>query len=80
VPTATNGREALNLYRKQRGKMSFVILDFIMPEMGGIQCLDELLKIDPKARVLIASGFAANGQTKESWKRRLEALWANRLI
>ena len=43
-----------------------MILDLIMPEMGGKQCLEELLKIDPKARVLIASGFAANGQTKEA--------------
>ena len=37
-----------------------------MPEMGGRQCLEELLQIDPKARVLTASGFAANGQTKEA--------------
>jgi two-component system cell cycle sensor histidine kinase/response regulator CckA len=43
-----------------------VILDLIMPEMGGKQCLEELLRIDSKVRVLIASGFAANGQTKEA--------------
>jgi DNA-binding NarL/FixJ family response regulator len=34
-----------------------------MPEMGGKQCLEELLKIDPHVKVLIASGFAANGLT-----------------
>ena len=66
VLTAANGKEALDLYRRERGKISLVILDLIMPEMGGKQCLEELLKIDPKARVLIASGFAANGQTKEA--------------
>jgi two-component system, cell cycle sensor histidine kinase and response regulator CckA len=37
-----------------------------MPEMGGKQCLEELLKIEPRVKVLIASGFAANGQTKET--------------
>ncbi len=66
VLTAANGKEALDLYKKEKGKLSLVILDLIMPEMGGRQCLEELLKIDPKARVLISSGFAANGQTREA--------------
>ncbi|MGB6067916.1 MAG: PAS domain S-box protein [Desulfomonilaceae bacterium] len=66
VLTAANGKEALGLYRREKGKISLVILDLIMPEMEGKQCLEELLKIDPKPRVLIASGFAANGQTKEA--------------
>ncbi len=64
VLTAANGKEALDLYKTEREKISVVILDLIMPEMGGKQCLEELLKIDPKVRVLIASGFAADGRTK----------------
>ncbi|MFH1114465.1 MAG: PAS domain S-box protein [Pseudomonadota bacterium] len=66
VLTACNGKEALDVYRSNKANISLVILDLVMPEMGGKQCLGELLKIDPKARVLIASGFAANGQTKEA--------------
>jgi two-component system, cell cycle sensor histidine kinase and response regulator CckA len=66
VVTASNGKEALDFYRKERDKISLVILDLIMPEMGGRQCLEELLKIDPKARVLIATGFAGDGQTKSA--------------
>lgn len=66
VLSAANGKEALKLHRREREKISLVILDLIMPEMGGKQCLEKLLKIAPKARVLIASGFAANGQTKEA--------------
>ncbi len=65
VLTAANGKEALELYKRERTRISLVILDLIMPEMGGMQCLEELLKIAPKARVLIASGFAANGHSKE---------------
>ena len=38
-----------------------VPLDLIMPEMGGKQCLEEILKIDPSGKVIIASGFSANG-------------------
>jgi len=29
-----------------------------MPKMGGKQFLEELLKIDPKLKVLIASGYS----------------------
>jgi len=69
VLSASDGREALDLYKKEIGKISLVILDLIMPEMGGKQCLEELLKIDPQVRALIASGFAANGPTKEAIER-----------
>ena len=37
-----------------------------MPEMGGTECLKELLKIDPKVKVLIASGYSADASVKET--------------
>jgi DNA-binding NarL/FixJ family response regulator len=37
-----------------------------MPEMGGKQCFEELLKIDPRVKVLIASGLSVDGSTKEA--------------
>ncbi len=40
-----------------------VILDLIMPEMGGRECLEELLKIDPVLKVVIASGFSVDAPT-----------------
>ncbi|MBI4965773.1 MAG: PAS domain S-box protein [Desulfomonile tiedjei] len=61
VLTAVNGKEALSLYEKESAKIALVILDLIMPEMGGKQCLDGLLKIDPHVKVLIASGYSADG-------------------
>ena len=66
VLTATNGREALDLFEKERTQISLVILDLIMPEMGGKECLKELRKIDPQLKVLIASGLSADPSTKES--------------
>ena len=66
VLTADHGQEALSVYEKERDRISLVVLDLIMPEMGGEECLRELLKIDPQAKVLIASGFAANGRMKEA--------------
>jgi two-component system, cell cycle sensor histidine kinase and response regulator CckA len=65
VLTATNGREALNLFEKEGTQISLVILDLIMPEMGGKECLKGLRKIDPQQKVLIASGLSADPSTKE---------------
>jgi CheY-like chemotaxis protein len=57
VLTALNGNEALEIYRKQRDDISLVILDKMMPIMGGMACLHQLLRINPDVRVVIATGF-----------------------
>jgi nitrogen-specific signal transduction histidine kinase/ActR/RegA family two-component response regulator len=64
VLTAADGKKALKLYRNLRDKISLVILDLIMPEMGGKTCLEGLLKIDPQVKVLVASGSATERQSK----------------
>ncbi len=52
VLTAKNGKEALEIYQNERGRIALVILDLLMPEMGGRQCMQELIKINPTIRVL----------------------------
>jgi len=58
VLTASNGQDALDIFQEHRDRLALVTLDLIMPEMGGKKCLQELLRIDPRARVLIVSGQA----------------------
>ncbi|MCX5833896.1 MAG: PAS domain S-box protein [Deltaproteobacteria bacterium] len=62
--TARSGEEAVDLYRARGGEIGLVILDLGMPGMGGEQCLQEILKINPKAQVVIASGYAASQTVK----------------
>ena len=64
VLTAGSGKEGIEVYAQHKSDISLVILDLIMPEMGGKQCLEELLKINPQVKALIASGFAVKGDTK----------------
>jgi two-component system, cell cycle sensor histidine kinase and response regulator CckA len=66
VLQAENGRQALKVFKSKRSEISLVILDLIMPEMGGTECLKELLKIDPQVTVLVASGFSADASMKET--------------
>jgi PAS domain S-box-containing protein len=60
ILTARNGVEALARYSEQRGEIALVILDLIMPEMGGVETFRRLREIDPEARVLVSSGYAGD--------------------
>ena len=37
-----------------------------MPGMGGKRCLEEVLRMDPETKVIIASGYSMNGHTKDA--------------
>jgi len=65
VLTANSGEEALRVIRTERSPLDLVILDLMMPGMGGAKCLAEMLKIDPSLKVIIASGFADNASQQE---------------
>ncbi|MBI4963631.1 MAG: PAS domain S-box protein [Desulfomonile tiedjei] len=74
VLTATNGQDALEVFANNMDKISLVILDLIMPGMGGSQCLQELLKLKPELKVIIASGFSLDGPAKETVHMGAKAL------
>ncbi len=68
VITASDAENALSFYRESQMKIDLVVLDLIMPGMGGKKCLEELLKINPLAKVIIASGYSADGHAQEALK------------
>jgi CheY-like chemotaxis protein len=62
VLSAANGREGLNLFIKEKNRIDLVLLDLIMPEMNGRDCLREILRAAPRTKVIIASGYSADGE------------------
>ncbi len=68
VLMASDGETALEIYREKKEEINLVILDIIMPGIGGRKCLEELLKMNPKSRIIIASGYSINGPAKEVLK------------
>jgi two-component system cell cycle sensor histidine kinase/response regulator CckA len=56
VLTATNGREALEVYRSAP-RVDLMITDLVMPEMGGKELLRELSKITPDLKALVITGY-----------------------
>jgi PAS domain S-box-containing protein len=64
VLTAADGEEALEVYSHQKEQIDLIVLDLIMPGMGGVKCLERLLESDPNAKVLITSGYSPSDQKK----------------
>jgi PAS domain S-box-containing protein len=59
VITANNGRDALEQYKARSGEIDLVMLDLIMPEMGGIEAYLELRKINSRMPIILCSGYGA---------------------
>jgi len=61
---APDGESALKLYQEKNGEIDLVVLDLIMPGMGGKKCLEGLLQINPDVKVVVASGYSPEGSHK----------------
>ena len=66
VMTASNGEEALKMYTDNHASIDLVVMDIGMPNMGGHKCLSEIMRFDPTAKVLVASGYTMDDKVKES--------------
>ena len=66
VLVASDGEKAMRLYAQRMGDIRLVILDLIMPVMGGKSCLEALLRLDPRVKVLVASGYSVDGRLHET--------------
>jgi two-component system cell cycle sensor histidine kinase/response regulator CckA len=69
VIPARGGREALELYRTHRDNIDIVILDLIMPDMGGGETYNQLKELNPKVKVLLSSGYGIDGQASQILER-----------
>ncbi len=61
VEEASRGEQALDRIQADPETFNLVVLDLNMPGMGGLKTLNALLKLNPKLRVLIVSGYVADG-------------------
>lgn len=65
VITASDGKSALELYCKEQKRIDLVLLDLIMPGMNGRECLEELLKVNPRLKVVMTCSGFLDGSTKK---------------
>jgi CheY-like chemotaxis protein len=69
VLVAQSGAEALTLFAQHQAEIDLVILDMIMPGMGGGVVFDRLHSLSPETPVLLSSGYSLNGQALDILRR-----------
>ncbi|MCS6873715.1 MAG: sigma-54 dependent transcriptional regulator [Pyrinomonadaceae bacterium] len=67
VDLARTGEEAIEAYTKK--PYDLVIMDVSMPGMGGLLALEELIKIDPEAVVLMITAYATFDTAISAWEK-----------
>ncbi|MBQ4337567.1 MAG: response regulator [Lentisphaeria bacterium] len=65
VLLAENGEDAVSIYRENPGAIDLVLLDMIMPKLGGHQAFYQLQAIDPDVKVLLSSGFVSEEEVND---------------
>ena len=64
VITAGDGKEALTRFG-DGSAVDLVILDLMMPVMGGRECLSRLREVNPAVKVLAATGYTSDGSARD---------------
>jgi len=62
---AGSGKEAIDVYEKNKADIDMVILDMIMPVMSGGETYDRFKEINPDIKILLSSGYSIDGQAQE---------------
>jgi CheY-like chemotaxis protein len=73
VLTAASGEEAVGIYRAKRDEIDLVIMDMIMPGIGGGAAFDRIMALNPQAKVILSSGYSLTGHAKEIMDRGARA-------
>jgi two-component system cell cycle sensor histidine kinase/response regulator CckA len=58
VITAQDGKEGVAIVEQNRDGIDLVILDLIMPRLGGRETLEKIREIKPDVKVIITSGYS----------------------
>ncbi|MBI5342033.1 MAG: PAS domain S-box protein [Deltaproteobacteria bacterium] len=62
---AEDGEDACRVFREKGGEIRLVLLDIVMPKMGGRETFRELRKMAPGLPVLLSSGYSVEGLARE---------------
>lgn len=61
VLMATDGEAAVDLYRQHKDEVDLVIMDIVMPKLGGVEAAAEIRRINPQVKVIFATGYDRSG-------------------
>jgi len=68
VILASNGKEAVEIYKNNKNEIDIVLLDIVMPKQSGRETYRKLKDINKDVKVILMSGFSRNGRAAEILK------------
>ena len=68
VYLANGGNEGIKIYNQLSEKIDLILLDMIMPDKPGEEVFFEIVKENPKIKIIIISGFSKNQKVKNLLK------------
>ena len=75
VIEAVDGNDAISKFMEKKGEVKLLILDTIMPKIGGKQAYEGIKKIDPNIKAIFISGYTADMiKTKDLLETGIELL------
>jgi PAS domain S-box-containing protein len=69
--TATDGRQALEVYREQGGRIDLVLSDLVMPGMGGKLLYESLREENPEIPFVLMTGYPLGSDTRQLFDREV---------
>jgi len=63
VLTATNGQQALDIFKAHANKIDLILMDIVMPVMGGDKAAELIRQIKPDIRIIFSTGYDKGSQT-----------------
>jgi two-component system, cell cycle sensor histidine kinase and response regulator CckA len=69
VLIAKGGEEAIEVYKKNLDEIDIVVLDMVMPNMGGGEAYGRMKEINPDINVLLSSGYSIDGEATKILER-----------
>jgi two-component system chemotaxis response regulator CheY len=67
IGRASNGVEAVEIFKQARPDI--VTMDLTMPEMDGIECIEQLVNLDPSVKILVVSALADKATAIEALRK-----------
>jgi signal transduction histidine kinase/CheY-like chemotaxis protein/PAS domain-containing protein len=74
VLTATDGLQAVDLYRERGKGIDLVLMDLTMPRMDGAEAFGELRRMNPDVRIVFASGYSREDMSERFEGKGLEGI------
>jgi CheY-like chemotaxis protein len=72
VLSADNGKKGVDLFREHTDSIGLVLLDLLMPVMGGDEAFRQIREIRPEVPVVLMSGFEEQEAFRRFGDRRLQ--------